>query len=281
MTAVWRCFSSPNSGHQTIAGAATAWSAVGTGIARPACRVADGSPCRRSRWRPARTVAGCEMAALAAIALVARGRRRFEAALASVLLVALAIAFAAVTRIDDLIIDHEVFWISALGALAAATIAAVAVSAALRSAAPKRLVACAAVCACAAAAYAGFGELRAITKRTFDPEPARRAAAVLGEALERRVRSTGVRPLIQIDQNEWPVAAGALLHLQRSGLPFAVEDDWLVMFTEHARSNGAEADSIAITGASRHLQLTSGRDGETIAAADPFYAVALTSKPRQ
>jgi hypothetical protein len=282
MTAVWRFFSSPNRGHQTIAAAYTAWSDMVTGIARPDFRVADGSPFRRSRWRPARTVAACEMAALAAIALVARRRRRrFEAALATVLLAALAIAFAAVTRIDDVIIDHEVFWISALGALAAATIAAVVVSAALRSDAPKRLVACAAVCACAAAAYVGFGELRAITKRTFDPEPARRAAAVLGEALERRVRSTGVRPLIQIDQNEWPVAAGALLHLQRSGLPFAVEDDWLVMFTEHARSNGAEADSIAITGASRHLQLTSRRDGETIAAADPFYAVALTSKPRQ
>jgi hypothetical protein len=82
--------------------------------------------------------------------------------------------------------------------------------------------------------------LSAVTKRTFDPDPARRAAAVIGDALERRVRATGVRPLIQIDQDEWPVAAGALLHLQRSRLAFAVEDDWLVMFTERARSTGAE-----------------------------------------
>ena len=282
MTAIWRFFSAPNRGHQTIAAAYAAWSDMVTGIARPDFRVADGSPFRRSRWRPSRTVAGCEIAALTAIALVARRRqRRFEAALATVLLLALTVAFAAVTRIHDVIIDHEVFWISALGALAAAAIAAAVVSAAWRSDVPKPLVAYAAVCACAATAYVGFGELSAITKGTFDPDPARRAAAVVGDALERRVRSTGVRPLIQIDQGEWPVAAGALLHLQRSHLPFAVEDDWLVMFTEHARSTGAETDLIAITGARRHFLLTSRRAGETIAAADPFYAVALTSKQPQ
>jgi hypothetical protein len=281
MTAMWRFFSSPDRGHQAMAAAYAAWSDMVTGIARPDFQVAGGSPFRRSRWRPARTVAGCEVAGLTAIALIARRRRRFEAAFAAVLLLALAIAFAAVTRIHDDIIDHEVFWISALGALVAATIAAAAVSAAWRSEAPKRLVACAAVCACAAATYVGFGELSAITKRTIDPDPARRAAAVIGDALERRVRSTGVRPLIQIDQDEWPVAAGALLHLQRSRLAFAVEDDWLVMFTEHARSTGAEIDRITITGPRRHYLLTSRREGETIAAADPFYAVALASKPPQ
>jgi hypothetical protein len=282
MTAIWRFFSSPTRGHQTIAATYAAWSDMVTGIARPDFRVAGGSEFRRSRWRPARTVAGCEMAALTAIALIARRRRRrFEAALASVLLLALAIAFAAVTRIHDVIIDHEVFWISALGALAAATIAAAVVSAAWRSDVPKRLAAWAAVCACAAAAYVGFGELSATTKRTFDPDPARRAAAVIGDALERRVRSTGVRPLIQIDQDEWPVASGALLHLQRSGLAFAVEDDWLAMFTEHARSTGAETDLITITGPGRHSLLTSRQAGETIAAADPFYAVALASKQPQ
>ena len=281
MTAMWRFFSSPDRGHQTMAATYAAWSDMVTGIVRPDFHIAGGSPFRRSRWRPARTVAGCEVVALTAIALIARRRkRRFEAAFASVLLLALAIAFAAVTRIHDDIIDHEVFWISALGALAAATIAAAA-AAAWRSEAPKRLGAYTALGACGVAAYVGFGELNAVTKRTIDPDPARRAAAVIGDALERRLRSTGVRPLIQIDQDEWPVAAGALLHLQRSRLAFAVEDDWLVMFTEHARSTGAEAERITITGQRRHYLLTSRREGETIAAADPFYAVALTAKPPQ
>jgi len=282
MTAMWRFFSSPDRGHQTMAATYAAWSDMVTGIARPDFHIAGGSPFRRSRWRPARTVAGCEVAALTAIALIARRRqRRFEMAFASVLLLALAIAFASVTRIHDDIIDHEVFWISALGALSAATIAAAAASAAWRSEASKRLGVCAAVGACGLTAYVGFGELSAVTKLTIDPDPERRAAAVIGDALERRVRSTGVRPLIQIDQDEWPVAAGALLHLQRSRLAFAVEDDWLVMFTEHARSTGAEAERITITGQRRHYLLTSRREGETIAAADPFYAVALTSKQPQ
>jgi hypothetical protein len=64
-------------------------------------------------------------------------------------------------------------------------------------------------------------------------------------------------------------------------LPYAVEDDWLVMFTEHARSTGAETGLIAITGARRDVLLTTRRAGETIAAADPFYPVALTSKQPQ
>jgi hypothetical protein len=282
MTAIWRFFSSPDRGHQTMAATYAAWSDMVTGIVRPDLHVAGGSPFRRSRWRLARTVAGCEVAALTAIALLARRRqRRFEAAFASVLLLAVAVAFAAVTRIHDDIIDHEVFWISALGALVAPTIAAAMVSAAWRSEAPKRLVACAGVCAGATAVYVGFGELSAITKRTINPDPARRAAAVIGDALERRFRSTGVRPLIQIDQDEWPVAAGALLHLQRNRVAFAVEDDWLVMFTEQARSTGAEMERIMITGQQRHYLLTSRREGETIAAADPFYAVALTSKQPQ
>jgi hypothetical protein len=282
MTAIWRFFSAPHRGHQTMAAAYSAWSDMVTGIVRPDFRVAYGSAFQRSRWRPARTVAACEIAALTAIALIARRRRRrFEAAFVSVLLLALAIAFAAVTQIQDVIIDHEVFWISALGALAAASIAAAVVSAALRFDASRRLVAVSAVSVFAAATYLGFHELSAVTNQTFNPDQPRRAAAVLGEALERRVRSTGVRPLIQIDQDEWPVAAGALLHLQRSRLPFAVEDDWLVMFTEHAQSTGAEREVIAITGPPRRLLLTSRRAGETIAAADPFYAVALTSRQPQ
>ena len=48
---------------------------------------------------------------------------------------------------------------------------------------------------------------------------------------------------------------------------------------DEARSTGAELDRIVITGPRREYLLTSRREGETIAAADPFYAVALTSKP--
>lgn len=279
MTALWRFFSAPDRGHQTMAATYAAWSDMVTAIVRPDFGLAGGSPFRRSRWPPARTFAAVEVAALTAIAAIAHRRGRwFEAALASTLLLALAIAFGAVTRIHDVIIDHEVFWISVLGALAAATIAASGLSAILRSESAPRLVTSAALCiSVGAAAHVGFGQLRAVTRRTFDPDSESRAATVIGDALERRVRSTGVRPLIQIDQDEWPVAAGALLHLQRSRLPFAVEDDWLVMFTEHARSTGGERETIAITGRARHLLLTS-QSAETIAAVDPFYAVALPSR---
>lgn len=279
VTAIARFFSSPDRGQQTLAASYAAWSDMLTGIVRPDFQIAEGSPFRRSRWRPARTIAGFEIVALTAIAIVGhRRRRRFLAVLAALLLVALAIAFAAVSRIHDVIIDHEVFWISGLGALVAATIVAAVLSAVVRRDAPRRLVEAAAVFACVVIAIVGAGQLRAVTKRTFAPDPPRQAAAVLGEALERRVRSTGARPLIQIDQDQWSVAAGALLHLQRSRLEFAVEDDWLPMFTDHARTRGAETDVIVITGRSRHMALTGDGSGQTLAAADPFYAIALTRR---
>lgn len=113
------------------------------------------------------------MAPQAVIALIAhRLRRQFEAVLAATLLAGLAVAFAAVTRIQDVIIDiidHEVCWISAIGA-----------------------------------------------------------------------------------------------------------DDWLVMFTGHARATGAETDLIAI-GARPVSSLADGGAGETIAAPDRFDAVAFGS----
>lgn len=278
MTALWRFFGSQGRGHQTLAASYAAWSDMVTGVARPDFRVGEGSPFRRSRWRPARSVAAVESAALLVVSLNAfRKRRRFEASFAAVVLLALGVAFGAITRIHDVIVDHEVFWISGLGALAAAAIAAAAAAAVTRSDAPRRLVVPTVVLAGVVAAAIGFGELRSVVRRTFAPDPARRAAAILGDALDRRVRAVGARPLIRIDQNEWAVAAGAVLHLQRGRLPYAVEDDWLPMFTEHARATGGETVVIAITGRERELLLTSSGAGETIAAADPFYAVAIAS----
>src|SRR5581483_11934654 len=62
---------------------------------------------------------------------------RFAAWLSSLCFVASVIALAATTQIRDRIVDHEVFWISALGALnvgvAAAAFAAAAASAGLSS----------------------------------------------------------------------------------------------------------------------------------------------------
>jgi hypothetical protein len=57
------------------------------------------------------------MGVLAAVVLAVRARRRFEAALGGLLLLVSLQALWSATRIEETIFDHEVFWMSSLGAL--------------------------------------------------------------------------------------------------------------------------------------------------------------------
>ena len=66
-----------------------------------------------------------------------------------------------------------------------------------------------------------------------------------------------------------------LLNLQKSGLPFAVEDDWLPMFTEPAAATGRETEVLAIVGRERHFLLAGNDRAFTIADSEPFYLIAL------
>ena len=126
-------------------------------------------------------------------------------------------------------------------------------------------------------AVPGVFELRLITDQTFSPRPQQVAAAALAEALKQR--SSGVtgagRPIVRIEQDVWPVAAGVLLNLQKSGVPFAVDADWLPMFTDAAATTGRETEVIEITGRERHFLLTSDGRAVTLADAGPYYAVLL------
>ena len=59
-------------------------------------------------------------------------------------------------------------------------------------------------------------------------------------------------------------------------MPFAVEDDWLPMFTEAAAATGRETEVVEITGRERHFLLTSDGRAVTLGEAAPFYAVLLS-----
>jgi len=80
---------------------------------------------------------------------------------------------------------------------------------------------------------------------------------------------------VRIEQDVWPVAAGVLLNLQKSGVPFAVEDGWLPMFSDLAAATGRETEVVEITGRERHFLLTSDGGAVTLAQSGPFYAVLL------
>jgi hypothetical protein len=218
-------------------------------------------------------------ALLAITAIVAaRAGRRFGAALAALVVVASIAALWSATRIEDALIDHEVFWMSGLGVLGTAVLldAAVTAAGAWRDRASSRLTLILCGVAAGLVAVLGVAQLRLATIRTVSPSPQQAAAGALAEALKPRITSAGRRPIVKIEQDVWPVAAGVLLNLQKSGVPFAVENDWLPMFSEAAAATGRETEVIEITGRERHFLLTSSGRAITLAEAAPFYAVLLT-----
>jgi hypothetical protein len=106
-------FRRPHGASQPLRSAYAAWTDMLAGIARPDLRLAEGSPFRRSRIPWAEGWAGAQVALLAITAFVAaRAGRRFGAALAALLVLASLTALWSATRIQDAIVDHEVFWIS-------------------------------------------------------------------------------------------------------------------------------------------------------------------------
>jgi len=117
MTRIGAFFSRGTSVGQHVGIAAGAWAGALTGALRPGFEVAMGSDLAIDIDSPI----GFSLVLLIAVGAAARLARtqgdRFAAWLASVCFVASAVALAATTQIRDRIVDHEVFWISALGVL--------------------------------------------------------------------------------------------------------------------------------------------------------------------
>jgi hypothetical protein len=173
------------------------------------------------------------------------------------------------TRIQDEIIDHDVFWLSGIGVLGLATLLNALWSDRRRVDWQRlRVVPLVSVASCCIVAGLGVQQLH-LRART----PARLeqlAATKFGEALIAHIRATGHKPLITIDQNAWPVAAGLVATLAKAGCRFAVENDWLPMFLESVGATGHEDEIVAVVERRRFAGLAAG-DASTIAAEEPYY----------
>jgi hypothetical protein len=210
---------------------------------------------------------------LVSAALAVRANRRFQAALAILLLGASLVGLWSVTRIEIEIVDHEIFWLSGLGVLGLATVVGSALSEVLSADTP-RLRWAPAICAAAFAIIAVLG-VRHLWLRAHAPARLEQVAATkFGTALAGRIRATGHKPLIRIDQDAWPVATGLVASLTKEGLAFAVEDDWLPMFLESAKATGSEDEVISIVARKRFATLDGASQMSTVAAEDPYYMLA-------
>jgi hypothetical protein len=266
---LWTFFVSEPHHGQRFATAFHAWSAMLTGLGRPDFAVASGLRFRQSPIRWVDAFAILQLLGLATtVAVAAKARRGFELALASLLLLASLLALWSATRIEETIFDHEVFWMSAVGALNIALLLALG-GRLLADRLPSSLqtaTSTAAVCwlLFAACAATGFREMFAAVAASSSPSAESEAVSVVAKQLEAYVdRERIVRPLVRIDQDGWPLAAGVILQLQKSGVPVAVEPDWIPMFTPAFAATGREAVVLAIDGKPQHVR-SLGKPGDAV-----------------
>jgi hypothetical protein len=239
---------------QRVSTATAAWASALTAASRLEFVVATGR-----EFSPAGAwvipAAILQLTALVLVASFAKRRDGFATWLALMCAIATSVALVAVTRIHDRIVDHEVFWLSALGALNAGAIAGGlleggpdATVLAHGAQWPSRRIALG-VCglAWAVAAVVGLRGMQGVLNRarTVDDH----SVDVLTEQIEGYVHTARLgRPLFHIEHPVWPIAAGALLQIDKARMPFAVDDRWAPMFGEAFRATGNEDGEATITG---------------------------------
>jgi hypothetical protein len=243
LSRLWEFFFIEERTGQELSPAFNAWAEMISGVLSPSLRVGWGGVLRASGrvWLPYAAV--LQLVALAGIS-VHRARKgdRFSSALAGLLCLAWIVAGWSVTRIEDALVDHAVFWITGLGVLGTAVIASTVLELTpLRRWITNRMAAAACAAIWLWCATMGVQRLNARVARASDPTSAeRRAQYFVHEIKAYLQKNPTLKPLIRIDQDAWPVAAGAIVQLQKDNVPFAVERQWLFMFSGAAAANGDE-----------------------------------------
>jgi hypothetical protein len=172
----------------------------------------------------------------------ARSRDPFRAALGALLLVAVLVSLWSITRMVEGVVLHAVFWMTGLGALNVAFVLDGAVATIGREPTFSRRAA-AAVCValCVLAMVRTAQQVRRATSRLGRPAAEDLTTLRLWQQLDAARQSHTIpKPLIRIQQETWPVAAGIIVQLQKARVPFTVEPAWLPMFSNAMAPRGDE-----------------------------------------
>lgn len=226
--------------------------------------------------RPA--VAAVEMVLLGIVFWSARRReRQFEMWLAGICLVASVVAFACVTRLGSPVMDFDVFWIGGVGVLITALLAgAVAAENIPRMSSTSQAARRAALIGLVLCVFCGAVAMRTVLRRSataFDDQ----AVVALSDGIARYVAAHAETPsVIEIDEAAWPLAAGTILQLRKSGVVVAVESRWLSMVGERFAPTGRERMTLTIAGATRHNDLAGRPGNQTVVAGDGIFVDAAT-----
>lgn len=281
---LWRFFLSQTADRQSLASATRMWADMLASIARPDFRVASGLPFEIGpRW----TAVWASVEVLGLLVAAAVGWRRgrsFEVALAALLLLATGIALWSVTEIRERVFDHDIFWIGAIGAMNAALLLSLAwirsEPTAIERLTPFSIEGGLAWLAIGATCVAGLVALGRVSAAATQSGPASQAARDVADDVRRYLVGRGSpRTLIRIDQDSWEMTAGVVLQLQRAGVPFSIEDDWIVMFTPSFARTGAEGLTLMFAGRAEHVRLLDRADDQVVSAHDPLYVHVARPRP--
>jgi hypothetical protein len=209
--------------------------------------------------------------------------RRFDAHLAIVMMAATLIAVWSLSRVRDDILSHEVFKLSAIGALNLGVIVAAGVRAAI-DALPRPPLTPVIGRACSALALLGVA---AIGVRDLDSLTAfeRRLQAHSSivpafQAVRDYVVAEGVRkPLIRVGADRWGDAAGVLLRLRQQGIPAGVTDPNVTMFSEAFAATGDEDAIVTLADPDLHRELREQPGTAVLLSASPLFVDATRVMP--
>lgn len=274
LTQLWRFFRSDQPRLPFFAAAAV-WTDQMSGWLRPSFTIALGLPARSTPSIPVALLAMLAVLSMMPLArIAARAGREFSASLAVTALVCAGTALWSTTRITGGVFDHQVFWMSCIGPLVLVVVVNAVVDAWRSGSAsilwPARTVLLGGFSILVLGH--GYAELKQIVDRSYRPFPPELAAQTIADETEKFARQRGGRILITFDQPAWEVAAGAIVQLQKRGVPIAVESAATWMFTDVLAPTGAETEAVAVSREGRHLELLRQAGVTTIAARRGYFA---------
>lgn len=255
---------------QPFAAAWPAWSSMLVGLLRPGLTMALGNVYVAP---PSALPLVGSLVALAALAAIAwpggRPGRSFEQALAIVCLITAALGAWSALQIRGPIGDYHLFWLSALGTVIAALIAASLLrlltrSGPLAALSPWTVRATTAVLTIGVAAN-GLSHIQT-SARTHRPDRYGRAVQSLAEQTLNGLPSTGNNtPLVDLGPGMWPYGSGLVLQLARASVDFSMDREESDLFGWHLAPNGREDVLLTISDATGHLALARRRGNVVLA----------------
>jgi hypothetical protein len=277
LSALWGFFVDRQSARQPLHVAFAAWAEVLSGVFLPDFSAVSQAAVKSRHASIAQGLAVAQVVLVASAGIWSwLANRWFQARLAALLLAGTAIALWSATRIERSILEYQVFWISALGLLNAALVVESLVDVSARRArlATMSFTKVAGAVLMAGCAAVGVWRLSEVREQSFVESDEMDAIRTVSRDVEAYLGAESAKPVFFIDQPAWDLAAGVFLQLQKAGVPFAVEESWLDMFTTVVAPKGDERLAITIAGRARHHILSANPDNTVVAARNPLFADA-------